>query len=71
MAPSGYRDFIRPILRSDSRAALRSFFEIDKRYVALAALRSLVDEGEVALETLKQAIEHLDISAAKPSPLDF
>ena len=31
--------------RSDSRAALRGFFEVDRRYVALAALKALADEG--------------------------
>ena len=31
--------------RSDTRAALRDFFEVDRRYVALAALKALADEG--------------------------
>ena len=33
--------------RSDSRAALRGFFEVDHRYVVLAALKSLADEGKL------------------------
>jgi pyruvate dehydrogenase E1 component len=31
--------------RSDSRAALRDFFEVDANYVTIAALKALVDEG--------------------------
>jgi pyruvate dehydrogenase E1 component len=57
--------------RSDTRAALREFFEVDKRYVTLAALRSLVDEGEASPETLAGAIKHLEIDPDKPSPLGF
>ena len=57
--------------RSDSRAALRCFFEIDERYVTLAAVRSLVAEGDVAGETCKQVVDELDIDLNKPSPLDF
>ena len=33
--------------RSDSRAALRRFFEVDRHYVAVAALKALADEGEL------------------------
>jgi pyruvate dehydrogenase E1 component len=55
--------------RSDTRAALRDFFEVDKRYIALAALSSLVEEGEGSPETLVNAIKHLQIDAQKPSPL--
>ena len=31
--------------RSDSRAALRDFFEVDRRYVVVAALKALADDG--------------------------
>ena len=33
--------------RSDTRAKLREFFEVDRRYVTVAALRALADEGTV------------------------
>jgi pyruvate dehydrogenase E1 component len=48
--------------RSDFRAALRSFFEVDRRYVAVAALREL----DPALA--KQAIERYEIDPEAPIP---
>lgn len=41
--------------RSDTRAALREFFEIDRASIALAALKALVDEGSVDSGTLAEA----------------
>jgi pyruvate dehydrogenase E1 component len=55
--------------RSDTRVALRDFFEVDARYVALAALRSLVDDGALPRSTLDGLIGRLGIDAGKPSPL--
>ena len=43
--------------RSDSRAALRGFFEVDRRYIAVAALKALADEGALDLATVKGAID--------------
>jgi pyruvate dehydrogenase E1 component len=54
--------------RSDSRAALREFFEVDRRYIALAALKSLADEGKLDRATVKGAIKQLGIDAARPNP---
>jgi pyruvate dehydrogenase E1 component len=42
--------------RSDTRAALRRFFEVDRHHVVLAALQSLADAGRVPREVLEQAI---------------
>ena len=55
--------------RSDSRAALRDFFEVDARYVALSALYGLMRDGKLPASTLKQAMADLEIDAAKPNPL--
>lgn len=55
--------------RSDTRVALRDFFEVDARYIALAALTSLVEEGEFPREELAAAISRLGIEADKPSPI--
>ena len=38
--------------RSDTRAALREFFEVDRRYIALAALKALADEGTLDVATV-------------------
>ncbi len=55
--------------RSDMRDKLRSFFEIDRRYIALAALHGLAKDGVVKNKEIKDALHVLDISADKPSPL--
>ncbi|MCC5793887.1 MAG: pyruvate dehydrogenase (acetyl-transferring), homodimeric type [Chromatiales bacterium] len=56
--------------RSDSRAALRDFFEVDRRYVTLAALKALADEGQLAPATVVDAREKLGIAADKPNPVN-
>ena len=56
--------------RSDSRAALRDFFEVDARYVALAALKGLAEEGDgAAARDLVSARDALGIRPDKPDPL--
>ena len=54
--------------RSDTRVALRDHFEIDARYIALAALKSLADDGEIAREVVVEAISRLGIDSGKPDP---
>jgi pyruvate dehydrogenase E1 component len=55
--------------RSDSRAALRHFFEVDRRYVVVAALKSLADEGKLDRGTVKDAIAKLGLDPEKPNPV--
>ena len=47
--------------RSDGRAELRDFFEVDARYIALAALRELAEAGDIKAAVVKKAIKDLDI----------
>jgi pyruvate dehydrogenase E1 component len=54
--------------RSDSRAALRDFFEVDARFIVLAALSALVREKKVRPEVVSKAIRDLDISPNKTNP---
>jgi pyruvate dehydrogenase E1 component len=54
--------------RSDYRARLRSFFEIDRHYIAVAALRSLADEEQVPASRVDAAIKKYDIDPEKPNP---
>ncbi len=54
--------------RSDFRRALRSFFEIDRRYVTVAALRELSELGEVKPEVVQEAIERYEIDTEAPMP---
>jgi pyruvate dehydrogenase E1 component len=54
--------------RSDFRAKLREHFEVDRHFVALAALRALADEGAVPLKRVAEAIAKYGINPDKPSP---
>ncbi len=55
--------------RSDSREALRYFFEVDSRFIAIAALKALADDGVIPASTVAQAIAQYGIDPAKPNPL--
>jgi len=54
--------------RSDTRAALRDFFEVDARFVTLATLHALAQESRIDRELVSEAIEDLGIDAEKPNP---
>jgi pyruvate dehydrogenase E1 component len=54
--------------RSDSRAALRSFFEVDRFHIVLAALEALVREGTLERATLLHAIERFGVKTEAPAP---
>ncbi len=56
--------------RSDGRAALRSHFEVDRRFIVLAALKALADEGKIEKAMLTQAIAKLGIDPGKADPLN-
>ncbi|MEY2855044.1 MAG: hypothetical protein RL030_2176, partial [Pseudomonadota bacterium] len=56
--------------RSDGRAALRGHFEVDRRFIVLAALKGLADEGSIDRGLLAQAIERLGIDPAKANPIN-
>ena len=55
--------------RSDSRAALRSHFEVDRRFIVLASLKALADEGAIDRSVLMQAVSKLGIDPSKANPL--
>ncbi len=54
--------------RSDLRSQLRKFFEVNRYYVAVAALKALADEGEIPAATVAQAITKYRIDPDKPNP---
>ena len=54
--------------RSDGRVQLRDFFEVDARYIALAALRQLADQGAVPQQTVVRALKELEIDPDKLDP---
>jgi len=55
--------------RSDSRAELRRFFEVDRHYVVIAALKALADDGKIDVNTVTRAMETFGIDPEKPNPL--
>jgi pyruvate dehydrogenase E1 component len=77
-----YADQIRPYIpgrykvlgtdgfgRSDTRKKLRHFFEVDRYYVALAALKALADEGTISAKEVSKAIKLYGINPDKPNPV--
>jgi pyruvate dehydrogenase E1 component len=55
--------------RSDSRENLRRFFEVNRYYVAIAALKALADDGVIAADVVTQAIAKYGIDPDKPEPV--
>jgi pyruvate dehydrogenase E1 component len=55
--------------RSDGRAALRQHFEVDKRYIAVTALKALADDGVLDQKTVTQAIGKYGIDPDRPDPV--
>ncbi|MEO1575811.1 MAG: pyruvate dehydrogenase (acetyl-transferring), homodimeric type, partial [Pseudomonadota bacterium] len=54
--------------RSDTRQALRHFFEVDRYHVVVAALAELAALGEVPRQRVAEAIARYEIDAAAPPP---
>ncbi len=54
--------------RSDTREKLRRFFEVDRHYIVVAALKALADEGALPATKVAEAIRKYGIDAAKPAP---
>jgi len=55
--------------RSDDRAALRDYFEVDARHIALAALQGLAVEGKFSPEEVKKAMKNMNIDPQKVDPV--
>ncbi len=55
--------------RSDTREKLRYFFEVDRYFVTVAALRALADRGELDRKQVGEALKKYGIDANKPNPL--
>ncbi len=78
-----YADQIRPFVgrpyrvlgtdgygRSDRREKLRHFFEVNRFFIAVAALKELAETGELPPETVRQALERYKIDPDKANPVD-
>jgi len=55
--------------RSDSRAKLRHFFEVNRYFIAIAALKALADVGEVKPKVVADAIKKYGINPEKSDPV--
>jgi len=55
--------------RSDTREALREFFEVDRRWITVCALKALADEGTIERKVVGEAIRKYGIDPEKPEPL--
>jgi pyruvate dehydrogenase E1 component len=54
--------------RSDTREQLRRFFEVDRHYVTIAALKALADDGTMPMKNVVDAMKKYAIDPAKPAP---
>jgi pyruvate dehydrogenase E1 component len=56
--------------RSDTRAALRRFFEVDRHHIAVAALKAVADDGSIEQSRVEEAIARYGIDTGGPNPWD-
>jgi pyruvate dehydrogenase E1 component len=54
--------------RSEDRASLRDFFEVDARYIVIATLSALQQQGQLDAKVVAKAIKELGVNAEKPNP---
>jgi pyruvate dehydrogenase E1 component len=54
--------------RSDYRVKLRGFFEVNRYYVAVAALKALADDGAIKAEQVEAAIKKYQLDTERPDP---
>ncbi len=55
--------------RSDTREKLRHFFEVDRYWVTVAALKGLADDGVIGRDKVAAALQKYKLDADKPNPL--
>lgn len=55
--------------RSEGRASLRDFFEVDSKFIVLATLYELLQEGQIERSVVEKAIKDLGINPDKPNPV--
>jgi pyruvate dehydrogenase E1 component len=55
--------------RSEGRTSLREFFEVDSRFITLATLHELYQDGQLRKDVIEKAIQELGINPEKPNPV--
>ena len=56
--------------RSETRDALRRFFEVDRYYIVLTAIRALVNENKIEMGMVEKVMEKYNLDPEKPSPIN-
>lgn len=55
--------------RSDSRKQLRHFFEVDRHWITVTALKALADEGTIDVKEVSKAMKKFNLDPNKPNPM--
>ena len=55
--------------RSDTRENLRHFFEVDRYYIVLTAIRALADQGDLEMKVVNDVMKKYNIDPNKPNPI--
>ncbi len=56
--------------RSEGRAELRDFFEVDAKHIVVAVLYALAKEDKIKMQIVDKAIKQLDVDPGKPNPVE-
>lgn len=55
--------------RSDTREKLRDFFEVNRYYVVVAALKTLSEDGQIGADIVESAVKKYNLNPNKPNPV--
>jgi pyruvate dehydrogenase E1 component len=56
--------------RSEGRAELRDFFEVDAKHIVIATLYALAKEDKIKMNAVEKAIKQLNVDPGKPNPVN-
>ena len=56
--------------RSETREALRKFFEVDRYYIVLTTIRALAIEGSLGMDVVEKVMKKYNLDPNKPSPIN-
>ena len=56
--------------RSETRDALRRFFEVDRYYIVLTAIRALANENKIEMEVVEKVMDKYHLDPEKPNPIN-
>ena len=56
--------------RSETREALRKFFEVDRYYIVLTTIRALAIDGSLGMDVVEKVMKKYNLDPNKPSPIN-